>query len=170
MRIYSTLARTKEEFVPLPPGEVRVYVCGVTVYDVCHVGHARSAIVFDVIRRYLSFLGYRVTFVKNFTDIDDKIIARAAQIGKSPQDLAEENIIAYKEDMKWLGVVPGDFEPKATEHIPQMVELIRKLVRDEFAYQVNGDLYFEIRRFPPYGRLSGKKLEDLLVGARVEVG
>ena len=169
MKIHNTLTRSKEELIPLTPGEVRMYVCGVTVYDLSHIGHARSAIVFDVMRRYLEFKGYRVTFVKNFTDVDDKIIRRANEEGVSAHDLAERYIAAYREDMAALGVRPADHEPKAMEHIPEMIVLIERLVAGGFAYLVDGDVYFEVRRFPAYGRLSGRNLEELRVGARVEV-
>ena len=169
LKIYNTLARKKEELVPLTPGEVRLYVCGVTVYDLAHVGHARSALVFDVIRRHLHFKGYRVRFVKNFTDVDDKIIKRAQEEGVPPQELAERYVEAYREEMAALGVETPDVEPKATEHIPQMVRLIERLLAGGFAYELDGDVYFEVRRFNTYGRLSGKNLEELLAGARVEV-
>ncbi len=169
LRIFNSLTRRKEEFTPLTPGEVRMYVCGVTVYDISHVGHARSALVFDVIRRYLRFKGYRVQFVKNFTDVDDKIIKRAVQEGVSSQEISERYIAEYRADMASLGVLPGDVEPKATEHIPQMIALIGRLVAGGLAYAMDGDVYFEVRRFPAYGRLSGKNLEELLAGARVEI-
>ena len=169
IRISNTMTRTKEEFVPLTSGEVRMYVCGVTVYDYSHIGHARSAIVFDVIRRYLAFKGYRVTFVKNYTDIDDRIIRRANEAGVSPREFAERYVAAEREDMAALGVLAPDVDPKATEHVSEMLELIERLVASGHAYPVDGDVYFEIRRFPPYGRLSGKNLDELLAGARVEV-
>ena len=169
IRISNTMTRTKEEFVPLVPGEVRMYVCGVTVYDYSHIGHARSAIVFDVIRRYLTFKGYRVTFVKNYTDVDDRIIKRANDSGVTPREFAERFIAAEREDMASLGVLAPDIDPKATEHVPEMLDLIGALVASGHAYPVEGDVYFSIRSFPPYGRLSGKNLDDLLAGARVEV-
>ncbi|OGK96806.1 MAG: cysteine--tRNA ligase [Candidatus Rokubacteria bacterium RIFCSPLOWO2_02_FULL_73_56] len=169
MKIYNTLTRRKEEFVPLTPGEVRMYVCGVTVYDLCHIGHARSAIVFDVIRRYFHYKGYRVTFVKNFTDVDDKIINRAQQEGVPALEVSERFIREFREDMAAIGVWPAHVEPKATEHISEMIALIERLIAGGFAYVVDGDVYFEIRRFPPYGRLSGKNLDELLAGARVDV-
>ena len=169
IRISNTMTRTKEEFVPLTSGEVRMYVCGVTVYDYSHIGHARSAIVFDVIRRYLAFKGYRVTFVKNYTDVDDRIIRRANEAGVSPRDFAERYVAAEREDMAALGVLAPDVDPKATEHVSEMLELIERLVASGYAYPLDGDVYFEIRRFPPYGRLSGKNLDELLAGARVEV-
>jgi len=169
IRISNTMTRTKEEFVPLTSGEVRMYVCGVTVYDYSHIGHARSAIVFDVIRRYLAFKGYRVTFVKNYTDVDDRIIRRANEAGVSPREFAERYVAAEREDMAALGVLAPDVDPRATEHVSEMLELIERLVASGHAYPVDGDVYFEIRRFPPYGRLSGKNLDELLAGARVEV-
>ncbi len=169
LKIYNTLTRQKEEIVPLHPGEVRMYVCGVTVYDLSHVGHARSALVFDVIRRHLCFRGYQVRFIRNFTDVDDKIIKRAREEGVPPQELAERYIEEYRKDMAALGVADADVEPKATEHIPQMIGLIERLLTRGVAYRINGDVYFEVKRFPRYGRLSAKNLEELLAGARVEV-
>jgi cysteinyl-tRNA synthetase len=169
MKIYNTLARGKEELVPLTPGEIKMYSCGVTVYDLSHVGHARMLVVFDVIARYLRFAGYRVTFVRNFTDIDDKIIRRATEEGISAREVSERNIAAFHADMAALGVLPPEAEPKATEHVPAMIALIERLVARGFAYAVEGDVYFEVRRFPAYGKLSGKNLDELQVGARVEV-
>ena len=169
IRISNTMTRTKEEFVPLVPGEVRMYVCGVTVYDYSHIGHARSAMVFDVIRRYFTFKGYRVTFVKNYTDVDDRIIKRANDAGVTAREFAERFIAAEREDMASLGVLAPDVDPKATEHVPEMLDLIERLTKSGRAYPVDGDVYFAIRSFPPYGRLSGKNLDDLLAGARVEV-
>jgi cysteinyl-tRNA synthetase len=169
MKIYNTLARGKEDLVPLTPGEIKMYSCGVTVYDLSHVGHARMLVVFDVIARYLRFAGYRVTFVRNFTDIDDKIIRRATEEGISAREVSERNISAFHADMAALGVLPPDAEPKATEHVPAMIALIERLVARGFAYAVEGDVYFEVRRFPAYGKLSGKNLDELQVGARVDV-
>lgn len=169
LRIHNTLTRRKEEFVPLFPPEVRIYVCGVTVYDLSHIGHGRSALVFDLIRRYLRFKGYQVRFVKNFTDVDDKIIKRAREEGVSPGQVARRYIEEYRKDMEALGVEPGDVEPKATDHIDQMIKLIERLLAKGIAYRVGGDVYYEVRRFPRYGCLSGKNIEELLAGARVEV-
>jgi len=169
LRLYNTLTRTLEPFEPLIPGQVRMYTCGVTVYDLCHIGHARSALVFDVIRRYLEYSGYRVTLVRNFTDVDDKIIDRARELGIPWDVLARRYIEAYYQDMDALGVRRGDIEPKATEHIPEMIQIIEILERRGLAYRVNGDVYFAVRRFPGYGRLSHRSLEDLRAGARVEV-
>ena len=169
MKIYNTMSRSKDELVPLTPGEVGMYVCGVTVYDFSHIGHARSALVFDVLRRYLRFKGYRVTFVRNYTDVDDRIIRRANEAGVSPSEISERYIAAERADMAALGILPPDVDPKATEHIPEMIALIERLIARGIAYEVDGDVYFEIRRFPPYGKLSGKNLDELLAGARVEV-
>jgi cysteinyl-tRNA synthetase len=169
LRIYNTLTRKKEEFVPLTPGRVGIYVCGVTVYDFSHVGHARSALAFDMIRRYLLFRGYQVKFVRNFTDVDDKIIQRAQREGVTAQEVSERYVAAEREDMAALGVLAPDVYSKATDHIPQMVALIERLVAKGLAYPVEGDVYFEVARFPAYGRLSGKNIDELVSGARVEV-
>jgi cysteinyl-tRNA synthetase len=168
LRFYNSLTRDKEPFVPLTQ-PVGMYVCGVTVYDLAHVGHARSALVFDVIRRHLLYRGYRVRFVKNFTDVDDKMIARAAAAGITVAELAERYIAAYRRDMAALGIDPPDVEPRATEHVPQMIALIERLLAAGVAYVAGGDVYFEVRRFPRYGRLSGRDLDELRAGARVEV-
>jgi cysteinyl-tRNA synthetase len=169
MKLHNTMTRIKEDFVLLSEGEVRMYVCGVTVYDVSHIGHARSAVVFDAIRRYLLYKGFRVTFVKNYTDVDDRIIRRANEEGVAASVVSERYIRAYREDMAALGVLEPDVEPKATEHVAEMIALIRVLIDAGVAYVVDGDVYFEVRRFPAYGRLSGKNLDELLAGARVEV-
>jgi len=169
LRIYNTLARQKEPFTPLLPGQVSMYVCGVTPYDVSHIGHARSALVFDVLVRYLRYRGYRVTFVKNYTDVDDKIIARANQLGVAIDELTGRYIKAYQDDMDRLGVMHPTEAPRATAHITEMVDLIHRLVAADVAYVVDGDVYFEIARFPTFGRLSGKNLDELLAGARVDV-
>ena len=169
IKIYNTQIRRKEVFTPLAGNSVRMYVCGVTVYDLSHVGHARSAIVFDVIRRYLTFLGYQVRFVKNFTDVDDRIIRRAIEEGVPAAVISERYIEEYRKDMAALGVGAADEEPKATEHIVDMIALIERLIAKHVAYRMDGDVFFEVRRFPAYGKLSGKKLEELLAGARVEV-
>lgn len=167
--IHNTLSGRKEVFEPLIPGTVRMYVCGVTVYDYCHLGHARSALVFDMIRRYLNYRGLAVTFVKNFTDIDDKIIRRAQQQGTVWQQITSTYITAYHEDMVRIGVQPATVEPKATEHMDDIIELVELLIEKGIAYQVDGDVYFEVEKFPAYGRLSKRQLEDMLVGARVEI-
>ena len=169
LRIYNTLTRQKEPFVPLVPGQVSMYVCGITPYDVSHIGHARSALVFDVVVRYLRFRGYQVAFVKNYTDVDDKIIARANQLQISIEDLADRYIKSYEDDMAKLGIEPPTRAPRATQHIPGMVALIERLIAAGVAYTAGGDVYFEVLRFPTYGHLSGKNLDELLAGARVDV-
>ena len=169
LQVYNTLTRKKEEFVSLEPGRVRMYVCGITVYDLCHIGHARSAIVFDVIYRYLLSLGYEVTYVRNFTDIDDKIIRRAAAEGTGYRTIADRYIRAFYEDMDALGLLRPGIEPLATEHIPEMIEIVRRLVEKGAAYQAGTDVYFMVDRFPGYGKLSGRDTEDMIAGARVEV-
>jgi cysteinyl-tRNA synthetase len=169
MRIYNTMTRRKEELVPITPGEIKMYSCGVTVYDLSHVGHARMLMVFDAIARYLRFAGYRVTFVRNFTDIDDKIIRRAAQDGVAARKVSERNIAAFHEDMTALGVLPPEAEPRATEHVPEMIALVQRLIASGYAYVVDGDVYFAVRSFPAYGKLSGKNLDELQAGARVEI-
>ena len=169
IEVYNMLTRRDELLEALRPGEIGMYSCGVTPYDLSHVGHARSAIVFDVIQRYLRQSGYRVTFVRNFTDVDDKIIRRAAAEGVSSEEIADRYIAEFGKDMAAIGVRPADVEPRATHHIPEMVALIERLVAKGVAYAIDGDVYFEVRRFPAYGQLSGKNLDELLLGARVEV-
>ena len=170
LRIYNTLARDKQEFRPLRPGEARMYVCGITVYDYCHLGHARMLVVFDMVQRWLRAAGYRVTYVRNITDIDDKIIRRAAETGESAQTLAERFIRAMDEDAGALGVQKPDHEPRATQFVSQMVELIGQLERRGLAYRAaGGDVNYAVRKFPGYGRLSGKTLDELRAGERVEV-
>jgi cysteinyl-tRNA synthetase len=169
MKIYNTLTGRKEEFIPLIPGKVRMYVCGVTVYDSCHIGHARSAIVFDVISRYLRYKGYDVLFVKNFTDIDDKIINRAKKEGVSWDTIVRKYTEEYYRDMDALGVGRPDLEPKATEHIKEMIDIIKRLIERGYAYEIDGDVYFEVDRFPEYGKLSKRDREEMIAGARVEV-
>jgi cysteinyl-tRNA synthetase len=168
-RVFNTLTRGKESLIPLHAGEMRIYVCGVTVYDLCHIGHGRSGIVFDVMRRYLKHRGHTVKFVKNFTDIDDKIIRKANLEGVSAQEISERYIQEYRTDMASLGIAPADIEPKATDHVGPMIALIERLIARGVAYAIEGDVYFEARRFPGYGRLSGKNLDELRAGARVEV-
>jgi cysteinyl-tRNA synthetase len=169
LSIYNTLTGKKEPFQSLQPKTVRMYVCGVTVYDYCHIGHARSALVFDVIRRYLEFSGYQVTFVKNFTDVDDKIIKRANERGIPCDAITAEYIEAYYQDMGKLGIRQATHEPKATEHMAEIIELVGTLIQNGLAYEVAGDVYFQVEKYQAYGRLSKRKLEDLQAGARVEV-
>jgi len=169
LKIYNTLTGKKELFEPLTEKTVRMYVCGVTVYDYCHIGHARSALVFDVLRRYFEYSGYRVEFVKNFTDVDDKIIKRANEQGVSCATVTSKYIDAYHEDMGKLGVRPASIEPKATEHMAEIIGMTEALLTRGLAYQVNGDVYFDVAKYPDYGRLSKRRLEDLQAGARVDV-
>jgi cysteinyl-tRNA synthetase len=169
LTIYNTLTGKKEPFQSLVPGTVRMYVCGVTVYDYCHIGHARSALVFDVIRRYLEFSGYQVDFVKNFTDVDDKIIKRANEQGVSCDTITAKYIQAYYEDMGRLGIRQASIEPKATEHMADIIRLTETLVNKGLAYQVDGDVYFEVAKYSEYGRLSKRRLDDMQAGARVDV-
>jgi cysteinyl-tRNA synthetase len=169
LRFYNTATRTKEDFIPLREGEVGMYVCGVTVYDLCHIGHARSAIVFDVLVKYLRARGFRVTYVRNFTDVDDKIIERAKQLDKAPKTLAEEYIQAFYDDMGKLGILNADKEPRATEHIQDMIDMIITLIDKGFAYVEGTDVYYSVEKFPGYGELSGRRLEDMKAGSRIAV-
>jgi len=167
--VYNTIKGRKEPFVPLEPGRIGMYVCGITAYDYCHIGHARSALVFDMIVRYLRHCGYEVKYVRNFTDIDDKIIKRAAERGTTCEALSGEFISAFHEDMAALGVAPADIEPKATEHVDDIINLIRDLVERDLAYPAAGDVYFRVSRFAGYGALSGRDLDEMQAGARIEV-
>jgi cysteinyl-tRNA synthetase len=170
LTIYDTLTRAKQTFVPLEPGRARMYVCGMTVYDYCHIGHARVMVVFDVVQRWLRASGYAVTYVRNITDIDDKIIRRAAENGESIGALTARFIRYMDEDAAALGVQKPDHEPRATEYVPQMLGIIGALEQRGLAYRADdGDVNFSVRRFPGYGKLSGKSLEDLRAGERVEV-
>ncbi|MEK6563386.1 MAG: cysteine--tRNA ligase, partial [Candidatus Binatota bacterium] len=169
LQIHNTLSGRKEPFIPIKAGEVRMYVCGVTVYDSCHVGHARSLLTFDVIYRYLCFLGYQVAFVRNFTDLDDKIIQRAKEQGTTSEVIATRYIREFFQDSAALGLHPPTHEPKATEHIPEIISLIRRLEEKGMAYRIDGDVFFPVERFPGYGKLSRRKIEELEAGARVEV-
>ena len=169
LRVFNTLNRKKEVFKPLYPGKVRMYVCGPTVYDSCHIGHARSVVVFDVIARYLKAIGYDVLYVRNFTDVDDKIIDKANQLGIDPTIVAERFIKEFYEDMDALNVERATIEPKATDHITQIIQFIDKLIKGGFAYRVEGDVYFSVERFEDYGKLSGRKLDEMEAGARIDI-
>jgi cysteinyl-tRNA synthetase len=169
LKIFNTMSGQKEDFVPFDNNNVRMYVCGITAYDVCHLGHARSAIVFDIIKRYLRYRGYKVTHVRNITDIDDKIIKRANEEGVSTEDVARKYTEEYYRDMDLLGVSRADIEPNATDHIKEMIDTVQGLIDKGYAYTVDGDVYFEVSRFDGYGKLSKKNTDDLKAGARVEV-
>lgn len=170
LKIYNTLTRDKQNFLPIEHGKVRMYVCGMTVYDYCHLGHARVMVVFDMVARWLRASGLDVTYVRNITDIDDKIIKRAAENNESIGELTGRFIRAMDEDSASLGVLRPDFEPRATQHVPGMVDMISRLIANGHAYAGdNGDVYYDVRRFEGYGKLSGKSLEDLRAGERVEV-
>ena len=170
LHITNSLTRTKEAFVPITPGQVRMYVCGMTVYDLCHLGHARVFVVFDMVTRWLRASGYRVEYVRNITDIDDKIIRRAQENGEPPAALTERFIAAMHEDERALGVLPPDHEPRATAYVTQMLAMIAQLEINGLAYPApNGDVYYSVRGFADYGRLSGKSLDELRAGERVEI-
>ena len=167
--LYNSASRKKEVFKPIRNGEIGIYVCGVTVYDLCHIGHARSAIVFDVLVRYLRARGFKVTYVRNFTDVDDKIIERAKKTGEDTATLAKRYIDAFYEDMLSLGVIDADIEPKATEHIDDIIDMVRSLIEKGFAYVVDRTVYFSVEKFDSYGQLSGRQLEEMVAGARIAV-
>lgn len=169
LRLYNTMSHQKEEFKPREEGKVAMYTCGPTVYNYFHVGNGRMLVVFDMIRRYLLYKGYDVTFVQNFTDIDDKIIQRGHEEGMDPLELAQKYIEEYFKDAKALNLMPASIHPKATDHIPEMIEIIKGLEESGLAYAVEGDVYFAVDKHPAYGKLSGRTLEDMQAGARVEV-
>lgn len=171
IKIHNTLTQRKEELKPIEPGKIRIYVCGITVYDYCHLGHGRMLMAFDVVTRYLRFRGFDVNYVRNITDIDDKILNRSKEQGELFSDLTARYIKAMHEDERALGIRPPDQEPRATGHIEQIIAMIQTLMDKDFAYKAsNGDVYFAVTRFPEYGKLSKKRLDELLDGARVEVG
>ena len=169
LRIYNTLSRAVEEFSPLQPGHVRMYVCGMTVYDLCHVGHARSSVAFDVARRWLETSGLRVTFVRNITDIDDKIIRRAVDNGETVRGLTDRMIAEMYRDFDDLGIARPTHDPRATDYVPQMLDIVRTLEAKGLAYRAGGDVNYAVRRFAGYGKLSGKSLDELHAGERVAV-
>ncbi|WIM07035.1 MAG: cysteine--tRNA ligase [Candidatus Nitricoxidivorans perseverans] len=170
LRIYNSLAREKQDFSPIEPGRVRMYVCGMTVYDYCHLGHGRVMVVFDMVARWLRASGYEVTYVRNITDIDDKIIRRAGENGESIRDLTDRFIAAMREDAAALGVEKPDFEPRATDYVARMLDMIGTLKENGYAYvAANRDVCYSVRKFAGYGRLSGKSIEDLRAGERVDV-
>jgi cysteinyl-tRNA synthetase len=169
-RIFNTMTGQKALFEPLVAGQVGIYVCGPTVQDRSHVGHARVYTAFDVVVRWLRASGLKVTHVRNFTDIDDKIIKKAAEKGLTPKQLSEQNIELFWKEMDELGIQRPDVAPKVTEHIPEIIAIIAKLVEKGAAYESRGDVYFAVKQYPPYGKLSHRNLDDLQAGARVEPG
>ena len=169
IKLYNTATRQKEDFIPLVEGKVGIYVCGVTVYDHSHIGHARSAIVFDVLVRYFRARGMDVTYVRNFTDVDDKIINRANELGKDTVVLAQEYIDSFYEDMDALGVKKPDKEPRATEYINDMIDMIQVLIQKGFAYEVDGDVFYAVEKLDDYGMLSGRRLDDMKAGSRIDI-
>jgi cysteinyl-tRNA synthetase len=169
LKIYSTLTRKKEVFEPLEAGQVKMYVCGPTVYAKAHVGHAMSALVFDIIRRYLEYSGYRVQHAMNFTDVDDKIINRANQLGMDPFELAENYIREFEQNLQDLNILPATLKPRATREIGQIIEIVQGLIERGYAYPADGDVYFRVQKDQDYGKLSGRRLEDMQAGARIEV-
>jgi cysteinyl-tRNA synthetase len=170
LRIFNTLTGEKEAFEPIAPPRVGIYVCGPTVYNLSHVGNARPYVVFDVVVRHLRASGFQVTYVRNYTDVDDKILRRAAELGCAPKEVSERYIAEYLRDMEALGVRAPDVSPRVTEHIPEIVALIERLIDAGLAYRAGGDVYFAVRKMPSYGRLSHRRLDDLKAGARVEPG
>ncbi len=169
IQIYNTRTGGKTELKPLVDNHVKMYVCGITAYDYCHIGHARSALAFDMIYRYLLYRGYKVTYVRNFTDIDDKIINRAQEQGTTTEELSERFIRKFHEDMDQLGVASPTMEPKATEHVQEIIDMIEGLVDKGMAYQVDGDVYYAVEKFSDYGILSKRSIEDMQAGARIEI-
>ena len=169
IQIYNTLTRTKQPLETIEPGVVRMYVCGVTVYDNAHIGHAMSALVFDIIRRYLEYRGYEVRHVVNFTDVDDKIINRANALGRDPKELAELYVAEFFEELKALNILPAKAYPRATETMPEIIRFIADLIENDHAYAAGGDVYFRVASDPNYGKLSGRNLQDMLAGTRFEV-
>ncbi|ADY73960.1 cysteinyl-tRNA synthetase [Desulfurobacterium thermolithotrophum DSM 11699] len=170
IRVFNTLTEKKEEFKPLNDKTVKMYVCGPTVYDHAHIGHARSAIVFDVIRRWFEYRGYRVIYVRNYTDVDDKIIKRSKEEGIPWYEVAKKYIESYEEDMKALNIKEPTYKPKVTEHIEEIIEMIKGLIAKGYAYESEGDVYFSVEKFSEYGKLSKRKTEELIAGARIEPG
>jgi len=170
LRVYNTLTRQKESFETLEPGVVRMYVCGPTVYSNAHIGHAMSAMVFDIIRRYLEFRGYQVRYVMNYTDVDDKIIKRANEQGVDPQGLAEYYIREFRQNLDDLNILPATVNPRATQEMPQILAMIQGLIDSGYAYAADGDVYFRVQRASDYGKLSGRQLDEMMAGARIEIG
>lgn len=170
MQVYNTLTNRKEEFVPIEPGKVRMYVCGPTVYNFFHIGNARPFVVFDTLRRYFKYRGYEVKFVQNFTDVDDKIINRAKEEGITAPEVSEKYIKEYFNDAEALNVIKADVHPKVSEHIPEIIEFVQTLIDKGYAYEADGDVYYSTRKFKEYGKLSGQNIDDLESGARIAIG
>ena len=170
MQVYNTLTNRKEEFVPIEPGKVKMYVCGPTVYNYFHIGNARPFVVFDTLRRYFKFRGYDVKFVQNFTDVDDKIINRAKEEGITAPEVSEKYIKEYFNDAEALNVLKADVHPKVSEHIPEIIAFVQDLIDKGYAYEADGDVYYSTRKFPEYGKLSGQNIDDLESGARIAIG
>jgi cysteinyl-tRNA synthetase len=169
MKVYNTLTRKKEEFIPIDENEIKMYVCGPTVYNYIHIGNARPFVVFDTMRKYLEYRGKNVKFVQNFTDVDDKIINRAREEGISPFEVGEKYIKAYYEDVKALNVTPATVHPRVTENLPEIIEFVKGLIEKGLAYEMDGDVYYSTRKFPEYGKLSKQNIEELEAGSRVDV-
>ena len=170
MQVYNTLTNRKEEFVPIEPGKVKMYVCGPTVYNFFHIGNARPFVVFDTLRRYFKYRGYEVKFVQNFTDVDDKIINRAKEEGITAPEVSEKYIKEYFNDAEALGVLKADVHPKVSEHIPEIIDFVQTLIDKGYAYEADGDVYYSTRKFADYGKLSGQNIDDLESGARIAIG
>ena len=170
MKFYNTLTGKKEKFTPTEPGKVKLYACGPTVYDYFHIGNARTFIIFDALRKYLEYRGYDVTFVQNFTDVDDKIINKSKEEGIPPKDISKKFIQAYFDDAKTLGIEKADIHPNVTENIDEIIEFIKELIDNGYAYESEGDVYFDVSKYEDYGKLSKQNLEELQSGARVEIG
>ena len=170
MQVYNTLTNRKEEFVPIEPGKVKMYVCGPTVYNFFHIGNARPFVVFDTLRRYFKFRGYEVKFVQNFTDVDDKIINRAKEEGITAPEVSEKYIKEYFNDAEALNVLKADVHPKVSEHIPEIIDFVQTLIDKGYAYEADGDVYYSTRKFKDYGKLSGQNIDDLESGARIAIG
>ncbi len=167
--LYNTLTQKKEELVPYSENKIKMYVCGPTVYSSAHLGHARAAVTFDVIERFLTYLGYEVTYVRNFTDIDDKIIAKANETGVAAHEISEKYIQEYQEDMASIGVKAPTIQPKVTEHVPEIVEMIQKIIDNGHAYQSDGDVFFSVKKFNGYGKLSRRDPDDMMAGTRIDI-
>jgi cysteinyl-tRNA synthetase len=169
LRVYNTLTRSKEEFVPRKQGRVDIYQCGVTPYDYTHIGHARQYVFWDTVRRYLKYRGWKVFCVQNVTDVDDKIISRAGAEGVEPEEISEEYHRDFLEVMDMLGVERPDVMPKVTQHIPEIIRLVEGLIEKGYAYEADGDVFFDVTSFPGYGKLSGRSIDDMMAGARIEI-